>query len=59
MKQQRKFENNKLIALTNIGQRSLYFGLIILTFLIISFEFGDRTVSPIKKALELISERIL
>ena len=54
MKQQRKFENNKLIALTNIGQRSLYFGLIIITFLIMFI--GKADLAIIKKINIIISD---
>ena len=54
MKQQRKFENNKLIALTNIGQRSLYFGLIVLTFLIMFI--GKADLAIIKKIDIIISD---
>ena len=54
MKQQRKFENNKLIALTNIGQRSLYFGLIIITFLIMFI--GKADLAIIKKINTIISD---
>lgn len=54
MKQQRKFENNRLIALTNIGQRSLYFGLIILTFLIMFI--GKADLAIIKKIDIIISD---
>ena len=49
MKQQRKFENNKLIALTNIGQKSLYFGLIIISFLIMFI--GKADLAIIKKLI--------
>ena len=34
MKQQRKFENKKILSIGNIGQKSIYFGLIISTVLI-------------------------
>ena len=54
MKQQRKFENNKLIVLTNIGQRSLYFGLIIITFLIMFI--GKADLAIIKKINIIISD---
>tara|TARA_B100000989_G_scaffold107270_2_gene78623 strand:- start:1769 stop:2701 length:933 start_codon:yes stop_codon:yes gene_type:complete len=54
MKQQRKFENNRLIALTNIGQRSLYFGLIVLTFLIMFI--GKADLAIIKKIDIIISD---
>ena len=54
MKQQRKFENSKLIALTNIGQRSLYFGLIIITFLIMFI--GKADLAIIKKINIIISD---
>ena len=54
MKQQRKFENNRLIALTNIGQRSLYFGLIVLTFLIMFI--GKADLAIIKKINIIISD---
>ena len=54
MKQQRKFENNKLIALTNIGQKSLYFGLIIITFLIMLI--GKADLAIIKKINIIISD---
>ena len=54
MKQQRKFENNKLIALTNIGQRSLYFGLIIITFLIMFI--GKADLAIIRKINIIISD---
>ena len=54
MKQQRKFENNKLIALTNIGQKSLYFGLIIITFLIMFI--GKADLAIIKKINIIISD---
>ena len=54
MKQQRKFENNKLIALTYIGQRSLYFGLIIITFLIMFI--GKADLAIIKKINIIISD---
>ena len=54
MKQQRKFENNKLIALTNIGQKSLYFGLIIITFLIMFI--GKADLAIIKKIDIIISD---
>jgi len=54
MKQQRKFENNKLIALTNIGQRSLYFGLIIITFLIMFI--GKADLAIIKKINIIIAD---
>ena len=54
MKQQRKFENNKLIAFTNIGQKSLYFGLIILTFLIMLI--GKADLAIIKKINIIISD---
>jgi len=54
MKQQRKFENNRLIALTNIGQRSLYFGLIVLTFLIMFI--GKADLAIIKKLNIIISD---
>ena len=54
MKQQRKFENNKLIALTNIGQKSLYFGLLIITFLIMFF--GKADLAIIKKINIIISD---
>ena len=54
MNQQRKFENNKLIVLTNIGQRSLYFGLIIITFLIMFI--GKADLAIIKKINIIISD---
>ena len=54
MKQQRKFENNKLIALTNVGQKSLYFGLIIITFLIMLI--GKADLAIIKKINIIISD---
>ena len=54
MKQKRKFENNKLIALTYIGQRSLYFGLIIITFLIMFI--GKADLAIIKKINIIISD---
>ena len=54
MKQQRKFENNKLIALTYIGQKSLYFGLIIITFLIMFI--GKADLAIIKKINIIISD---
>ena len=54
MKQQRKFENNRLIALTYIGQRSLYFGLIIITFLIMFI--GKADLAIIKKINIIISD---
>ena len=54
MKQQRKFENNNLIAITNIGQKSLYFGLIIITFLIMFI--GKADLAIIKKINIIISD---
>ena len=54
MKQQRKFENNNLIAITNIGQKSLYFGLIIITFLIMLI--GKADLAIIKKINIIISD---
>ena len=37
MKQQRKFENKKIMSIGNIGQKSIYYGLIFSSILILSF----------------------
>ena len=44
MKQKRKFENNNLLNLSNVGQKSLYFGLIIFTFLILFIGKADLAI---------------
>ena len=44
MKQKRKFENNNILNLSNFGQKSLYFGIIILTFLILFIGKADLAI---------------
>ena len=44
MKQQRKFENKKILSIGNIGQRSIYFGLIISTILIMLIGKSDLAI---------------
>ena len=44
MKQKRKFENNNILNLSNLGQKSLYFGIIILTFLILFIGKADLAI---------------
>jgi len=38
MNQKRKFENKKVFLINNAGQKSLYIGLLVLTFLILFIE---------------------
>ncbi len=44
MKQQRKFENKKILSIGNIGQKSIYFGLIISTVLIMLIGKADLAI---------------
>ena len=44
MKQKRKFENDNILNLSNFGQKSLYFGIIILTFLILFIGKADLAI---------------
>ena len=44
MNQQRKFENKKILSIGNIGQRSIYFGLIISTILIMLIGKSDLAI---------------
>ena len=44
MNQQRKFENKKILSIGNIGQRSIYFGLIISTILIMLIGKSDLVI---------------
>ena len=54
MKQKRKFENNNILNLSNIGQKSLYFGLVILTFLILFI--GKADLAIVNKMSVVISD---
>ena len=44
MKQQRKFENKKILSIGNIGQKSIYFGLILSTILIMLIGKADLAI---------------
>ena len=44
MKQQRKFENKKILSIGNIGQKSIYFGLIMSTVLIMLIGKADLAI---------------
>ena len=41
MNQKRKFENKKVFLINNAGQKSLYIGLLVLTFLILFIGKAD------------------
>ena len=44
MNQKRKFENKKVFLINNAGQKSLYIGLLVLTFLILFIGKADLAI---------------
>ena len=54
MNQKRKFENKKAFLINNAGQKSLYIGLLVLTFLILFI--GKADLSFVNRVSIIISD---